>query len=202
MEPDVVTSELSSVVQLAAVEARLQKCQACRLCHQGATKVVPGEGNPSARIMFIGEAPGKDEDLQGRPFVGAAGKFLNSMLETIGLKREDVFITNVVKHRPPENRDPEEDEIAACYPYLREQIMAIKPLVIATLGRHAMGRFLPGLRISEVHGKAKRINGLWCERQVFFPLYHPASALYNPGLRETLIRDMKKIPVLLEKLTQ
>jgi len=186
--------------ELNRLHEKIRKCSACRLCKLGATKAVPGEGSANAEIMFIGEAPGRDEDMQGRPFVGAAGKFLNDMLMFAGLKREEVFITNVVKHRPPQNRDPLPDEIESCWPYLEEQIKMIKPKLIVTLGRHSMGRFLPGLKISEVHGQAKRAKGIWQERQVFFPVYHPASALYNPGLREVLIRDMKKIPILLKKI--
>jgi DNA polymerase len=188
------------MTELEKIHERVRACKACRLCTFGAKQAVPGEGDPHAQIMFIGEGPGRDEDEQGRPFVGAAGKFLTQMLELAGYKREDVFITNVVKHRPPQNRDPMPDEILACWPYLEEQIKAIKPKVIVTLGRHAMGRFLPGLKISEAHGKAKRAKGIWCEKQVYFPVYHPASALYNPGLRDTLIRDMKKLPILLKKL--
>ncbi len=187
-------------LNLEEIHRKINGCRLCRLCSLGATKAVPGEGNPQTGIMFVGEAPGRDEDIQGRPFVGAAGKFLNTMLEMSGFKREEVYITNVVKHRPPQNRDPLPDEIEACWPWLEEQIKIIKPKIIVTLGRHAMGRFLPGLKISEVHGQAKRAKGLWSEKQVYFPVYHPASALYNPGLRETLIRDMKKLPILLKKI--
>jgi len=189
------------MADLTALHEQIKKCRLCRLCELGATQAVPGDGNFNAQVMFIGEAPGRDEDKMGKPFVGAAGKFLNTMLEAIGLKREDVFITNIVKHRPPENRDPLPDEIEACWPYLEEQIKIIKPKLIVTLGRHAMGKFLPGLKISVVHGQAKRVKGLWAEKQVYMPMYHPASALYNPGLRETLIHDMKKIPILLKKIS-
>ena len=189
------------LADLKQLEEKVKQCRLCRLCAK-ATNAVFGEGNPKAEIMFIGEAPGRSEDEQGRPFVGAAGKFLNQMLEIIGFKREDVFITNIVKHRPPENRDPLPDEIEACAPYLQAQVILIKPKLIVTLGRHAMGRFLPGLKISQVHGQAKRAKGIFSEKQIFFPLYHPASALYNPGLRETLINDMKKIPILLKKMLQ
>jgi DNA polymerase len=180
---------------------QIKKCRKCRLC-EGANNAVPGEGSTTAEILFIGEAPGKDEDLQGRPFVGAAGKFLNQMLAEIGLKREDVFITNVVKHRPPDNRDPLPEEIEKCSDFLKAQVLLLKPLLIVTLGRHAMNEFLPGLKISQVHGQAKRASGIAGGRQVFFPLYHPASALYNPGLRSTLVRDMMKIPILLKKLKE
>jgi len=169
---------------------------------KGTNKAVPGEGNSEADIMFIGEAPGKAEDLSGIPFVGAAGKFLAQLLEVINLNREDVYITNIVKHRPPDNRDPQNDEIEACKFYLDSQIKIINPKLIVTLGRHAMNRFMPGLKISEVHGKARpvRLFESGVTDKVFFPLYHPASALYNPGLRGTLIDDMKKIPLLLKNI--
>lgn len=174
-------------------------CHKCGLC-EGRTRVVPGEVSWESEVMFIGEGPGKDEDLQGRPFVGAAGKLLTKLIESIGLSRDDVFITNVVKCRPPNNRDPLPEEIAACWPYLEAQIRFIKPKLIVTLGRHSMGRFLPGLKISQVHGQPKRANGLWQERQVFLPLYHPAVALYDPRQRDVLFEDFKKIPLILKKL--
>ncbi len=165
-----------------------------------ATQAVPGEGNPDADIMFIGEAPGKNEDLQGVPFIGAAGKFLSLMLATIKLKREDIYITNVVKYRPPNNRDPLPEEIAACMPWLHEQIKIIKPKIIVTLGRHALEHFVPGKKISEVHGHAFRRNFPDMGEQVFFSLYHPAAALYNGSMRQTLIEDFKKIPKILATL--
>lgn len=171
----------------------------CRL-RETAIQAVPGDGNPDADIMFIGEAPGKNEDEQGKPFVGAAGKFLAEMLATINLKREDIYITNVVKYRPPENRDPEPEEIEACMPWLHEQIKIIEPKIIVTLGRHAMEHFIPGKKISEVHGQAFRRTFDDIGEQVFFALYHPAAALYNGGMRQTLIEDFKKIPKVIEKL--
>lgn len=164
-----------------------------------ATQAVPGEGNASADIMFIGEAPGKKEDEQGMPFVGAAGKFLTEMLAAVGLKREDIYITNIVKYRPPNNRDPLPEEIDACMPWLHEQIKIIQPKVIVTLGRHAMEHFIPGKKISEVHGQAFRKTFGDIGEQIFFVLYHPAAALYNGSLRTTLIEDFKKIPAVLEK---
>jgi len=176
-------------------------CKNCRL-FEGTNNAVPGEGTIKADVLFIGEAPGKDEDLQGKPFVGAAGKFLTKMIESIGLTRDDVYITNIVKHRPPNNRDPLDDEVEACWPFLVRQIEIIKPKLIVTLGRHSMNRFMPGLKISNVHGRAKRTKGIDGNMQVFLPLYHPASALYNPGLRDTLIRDMHKIPILLKKIEE
>ena len=187
------------MVDLEALREKILTCRLCRLC-EGATQAVPGEGNPHAEILFIGEAPGKSEDLQGEPFVGAAGKFLNELLASINLKREDIFITNIVKNRPQNNRDPKDDEIEACFPYLDEQIQAIKPLLIVTLGRHAMNRFMPGLQISKVHGQAKRVKSIFSKKQVIYPLYHPASALYNGAMRPVLFEDMKKIPVLLQQL--
>ncbi len=147
--------------------------------------------------MFIGEGPGKNEDLQGRPFVGAAGKLLDELIVSIGLKREDVFITNVLKARPPGNRDPKPDEIDHSWPWLRDQIANIKPKVLVLLGRHAMEWFLPDLRISADHGRAKRFRG-----QVYLPVYHPAAALYTGSLRQTLFDDFKQIPKLLEKIKE
>lgn len=171
----------------------------CQL-RETAIQAVPGDGNAEAEIMFVGEAPGKNEDEQGKPFVGAAGKFLGEMLATINLKREDIYITNVVKYRPPENRDPEPEEIEACMPWLHEQIKIIEPKIIVTLGRHALEHFIPGKKISEVHGQAFRRKFDDIGEQVFFSLYHPAAALYNGGMRQTLIEDFKKIPKVIEKL--
>lgn len=165
-----------------------------------ATQAVPGEGNPDADIMFVGEAPGKKEDEQGVPFVGAAGKFLSEMLATIGLKREDIYITNIVKYRPPDNRDPLPEEIEACRRWLHEQIKIIRPKVIVTLGRHAMEHFVPGQKISEAHGQIFRRTFDDISEQIFFVLYHPAAALYNGSLRATLIEDFKKIPKVIEKI--
>lgn len=186
-------------VDIEKLTDEIKNCQKCRLC-KGRKNSVPGDGSYKAEVMFIGEGPGRDEDLQGKPFVGAAGKLLTELVESIGMKREEVFIANVVKCRPPENRDPLPDEIQACYSYLEAQIKLIKPRLIVTLGRHSMGRFLPGLKISDVHGQPKRANGLWQERQVYLPLYHPAVALYDPKKREVLFDDFKKIPLILKKL--
>jgi uracil-DNA glycosylase len=179
----------------------IKGCNKCNLC-SGRTNAVPGYGHEKARILFIGEGPGKDEDLQGKPFVGASGKFLTKLIESIGLSREDVFITNVVKCRPPENRDPLPDEINACWAYLVRQIKEIKPLVIATLGRHSMARFLPDVKISEAHGQPKIHKGIWCDEQVYVPLYHPAVALYDPRKRQVLLDDFQVIPKVIKKLTQ
>jgi len=163
---------------------------------QGATQLVFGDGSAAADVVFIGEAPGKNEDEQGKPFVGAAGKFLNEMLESIGLKRADVYITNIVKYRPPNNRDPYPDEKSAFLPYLKRQLEVIKPKLVATLGRHSMEVLLPpGLSISQCHGQPKRYQG-----QVYLPLFHPAAALYNGAMRQTLVDDFVKIPRILAQI--
>ncbi len=162
-----------------------------------ATNLVMGDGNPDADILFIGEAPGKHEDMQGKPFVGAAGKFLDEMLHIIGLKREDVYISNIVKYRPPNNRDPLPQEKTAFWPYLLRQIKVIEPKLIVTLGRHSMENFLPGLKISNVHGQPKRRGGM-----VILPLFHPAAALYNNSMRDTLLEDFKTLPKILELINK
>lgn len=184
---------------LDALNAKMIRECDCTLRTQ-ATQAVPGEGDAEAEILFIGEAPGKKEDEQGRPFVGSAGTFLSEMLATIDLKRDDIYITNVVKYRPPDNRDPLPEEIAACHNWLIGQIRIIRPKVIVTLGRHALEHFIPGEKISEVHGKTfqKELQGIGM--QTFFALYHPAAALYNGGMRKTLLADFKKIPHLLKKI--
>ena len=160
-----------------------------------ATQLVFGDGNADADLVFIGEAPGKNEDLQGIPFVGAAGKFLNEMLEMIGLKREDIYITNIVKYRPPNNRDPHPEEKSAFMPYLESQLEVIQPKLAITLGRHSLNCFLPDLQISKVHGQPKRFKG-----RVYLPLFHPAAALYNGAMRQTLIDDFALIPAIIEKI--
>ncbi len=179
-----------------------KKIKACNLCplRKGCNQVVPGAGSAQAEIMFIGEAPGKKEDELGVPFVGAAGKFLDEMLGIIKLKREDVYIANTVKCRPPENRDPLPKEKELCWPWLVEQIQCIQPKLIVTLGKHSMELFLPSQKISEAHGKALRREIPEIGKQIFYTLYHPAAALYNGGMRETLIKDFKKIPKVLEKI--
>jgi uracil-DNA glycosylase len=182
-------------------EKEVLKCKKCGLC-KDRINVVPGEGSPKADIMFIGEGPGRDEDKQGRPFVGAAGKFLNELLEVINLERKDVYIANVVKCRPPKNRDPLPEEAEACWSYLVEQINIIQPKLIVTLGRHSMNRFLPDLKISQVHGQPKRYIGIWQKKQVYLPMYHPAVALYDPRKRDVIIEDFKKIPLILKKLAK
>lgn len=171
----------------------------CKL-KQTATQPVFGNGNPDADIVFIGEAPGKKEDLLGIPFVGAAGKFLDEMLSTIKMKRADIYITNTVKYRPPNNRDPEQHEAEECFTWLTEELDFIKPKLIIFLGRHAMHRYFPNAKISEVHGTLikEKIPGIPTE--YFFPLYHPAAALYNGSMRNILIEDFKKIPKILKKI--
>lgn len=165
---------------------------------QTAIQAVFGDGNPNAKIVFIGEAPGKSEDEQGKPFIGRAGKLLSEMLEIIGLKRENVYITNIVKYRPPANRDPAHQEKIDCAPWLHAELNFIKPDLIIFLGRHSMIHFLPELKISEAHGKLVHRNIPNIITEYFLPLYHPAAALYNGGMRAILIDDFKKIPKILK----
>jgi uracil-DNA glycosylase family 4 len=189
-------AEDKSKIELDAVAAEVVVCPKCELS-RSRTHAVPGDGNPHARTMLIGEGPGWHEDQQGLPFVGNAGKFLNELLEIGGLKREDVFITNVVKCRPPGNRDPMPDEIAACAPYLERQIAAIDPDVIVTLGRFSMSRWFPGERISKIHGQPKRVEG-----RLVVPMYHPAAALHQAALRSAIEEDFKKLPKWLAEATR
>jgi len=184
-------AEATAEQTLAEIAAEVKVCPKCELARTR-THAVPGDGNPNARIMFIGEAPGWHEDQQGKPFVGAAGKFLNELLALAGLKREDVFITNVVKCRPPGNRDPMPDEIAACAPYLDRQIAAINPDVVVTLGRFSMARWFPGERISRIHGQPKKADG-----RMVVPMYHPAAALHQSALRGAIEEDFAKLPKVL-----
>jgi DNA polymerase len=173
---------------LDEVASLVRSCGRCELC-RGRTLAVPGHGNPDAEIMFIGEAPGWNEDRQGLPFIGAAGQFLNELLASIDLDREAVFITNVVKCRPPGNRDPLPDEIAACQPYLDAQIEAIDPLAIVTLGRYSMARWFPNERISRIHGQPRLFGP-----RVVVPMYHPAAALHQASLRATIEADFQRLP--------
>jgi DNA polymerase len=165
-----------------------------------AKQPVPGVGNASAEIVLIGEAPGRSEDEKGEPFVGAAGKFLNEMLAEINLKREDIYITNIVKYRPPNNRDPLPEEKSACRQWLLEELKLISPKLVIFLGRHAMKNFFPDLEISSAHGKLliKKFKGM--DTEYFFPLYHPAAALYDGSMREVLMADFKKIPKVLKEI--
>lgn len=171
----------------------------CALRHS-ATQSVPGEGSADADIMFIGEAPGRNEDIHGKPFIGAAGKFLDEMLETVKISREDVFITNIVKYRPPNNRDPLPKEVEDCRPWLEKQIKLIEPKLIVFLGRHSLNRFFPDEQISKVHGELLKKKFKNISVSNFFALYHPAAALYNGSLRETLLDDFRKIPKILKMI--
>ena len=179
------------MLSLEEIGGRVRVCTDCELCRTR-TNAVPGDGTAHAEIMFIGEAPGWHEDQQGLPFIGAAGQFLNELLEKIGLKRDEVFITNVVKCRPPGNRDPPPDEIAACSAYLDAQLAVIQPRLVVTLGRFSMARWFPGERISRIHGQARRFGEL-----VVVPMYHPAAALHQSSLKAAVEADMLKLPGIL-----
>jgi len=176
---------------LAAVASEVRGCTVCPL-HRGRSQAVPGEGNPLSDVLLVGEGPGAREDATGRPFVGPAGQLLAELLRSIGWEREDVFITNIVKCRPPANRDPEPNEIAACGGYLDRQEAGLDPAVVVTLGRHSLIRYLPGARISAVHGVLRRSGG-----RFVFPMYHPAAALHQASLRETLFADIRGLPAAL-----
>ena len=172
------------------LESIADEIKACTLCglSQNRTQAVPGAGNPTADIMFIGEAPGFYEDKQGLPFVGASGRYLYELLQMIDLKREDVFITNIVRCRPPRNRDPLRSEIQACRPYLDRQIAQIEPKIIATLGRFSMAQFFDNAKISQIHGQPLTKNG-----RIYYPLYHPAAVLRSPALKVVMQEDFKRI---------
>ncbi|GIW08708.1 MAG: uracil-DNA glycosylase [Dehalococcoidia bacterium] len=177
---------------LALLEDRMKDCQKCPLA-QTRTRVVPGEGPVDAELVFIGEAPGFNEDRQGRPFVGQAGQLLTELLQSIGLRRQDVYITNIVKCRPPNNRDPMPNEIEACRPWLESQLEVLAPLVICTLGRHSMGRYFK-MSISRIHGQPAKFGDVWV-----MPFFHPAAALHNQALRPALFADFQKLPALLDQ---
>ncbi len=183
-------SELESLV------AEVSRCTRC-LLHRGRTKAVPGAGPENADIMFIGEAPGFHEDQQGLPFVGAAGSFLDELLASIDLKRDQVYITNVIKCRPPGNRDPLPEEVEACKAYLDRQIELIQPKLVVTLGRFSMARAFPKARISRIHGQPRKISGV-----IYYPMYHPAAALHQPSLRPIVEDDMRRIPELIAQAAQ
>ncbi len=187
--------------QLNAIAADIVNSNVCPDLAEQATNLVLGDGNPDSDVVFIGEAPGKNEDLQGLPFVGAAGKFLAEMLAGIDMKREDVYITNIVKYRPPNNRDPLPEEKKAFWPYLVRQLKVIDPQIVVTLGRHSMEYFLPGLKISAVHGEPKRVT-FGDKKLVVVPLFHPAAALYNGSMRETLIEDFNQLPKIIDLIKQ
>ncbi len=177
---------------LEDIHGQIHQCTRCPL-HVGRTKSVPGAGPVDALIMFIGEAPGFHEDQQGLPFVGAAGRFLSELLDQVGIDRRRVFITNVIKCRPPGNRDPQPVEVGACNDYLDRQIDVIKPRVVVTLGRHSMARAFPDEKVSIVHGQPRKVRG-----QTYFPMYHPAAALHQPSLRGVLEADFVRLKDLLD----
>ena len=184
---------MNSLVEIAEL---VRSCTDCPLS-EGRTKAVPGEGASDARVIFIGEAPGYQEDQHGRPFVGPAGRFLDELLASIGLKREDVFIANMIKCRPPNNRDPLPTEVAACTKYLDRQIELLQPDLIVTLGRYAMGKYFPKESISRIRGKVRTKDG-----QRILPLLHPAAALHQGNLRQSIEQDFRVIPQALEEAKQ
>lgn len=192
---------MSTEAQLEALAKEIIDKDICPELREQATQLVMGEGNVDADIVFIGEAPGKNEDIQGKPFVGAAGKFLNEMLAQAGMDRSDVYITNIVKYRPPNNRDPLPEEKAAFWPYLLRQLQIINPKVVITLGRHSMEYFLPDMKIGQIHGEPKRIQ-FGDHKIVIMPLFHPAAALYNGSLRQTLIDDFLKVPEVIRQMKE
>ena len=182
---------------LEAVATEVRSCTRCRL-HETRTLAVPGEGSPDTEVVFVGEGPGFNEDRQGRPFVGRAGALLEKFLGVLRWRRDEVFITNIVKCRPPDNRDPEPDEIATCAPYLRRQLEILDPAVIVTLGRHSLGRFMPGERISQAHGTVRPVDPeTGASNALAFALYHPAAALRTPDIERTSYQDVAGIPAAL-----
>jgi DNA polymerase len=183
---------MTSTEILNEIAAQVTRCENCQL-HFSRKNAVPGEGSATAEIMFIGEGPGFYENEQGRPFVGPAGKFLDELLENAGYQRPEVFIANVVKCRPPGNRDPLPEELSACGVYLNRQIETINPRVIVTLGRISMGKFLPYARISEVHGKP-----FWANERLIVAMYHPAAALHQPSLKSTVSDDFRRLREIIE----
>jgi len=187
---------VSAEQDLRQIASEVVACTKCKL-HLSRKNAVPGEGPTHAEIMFIGEGPGFHENEQGRPFVGAAGRFLEELLAKIGLTREQVFICNVIKCRPPGNRDPLPEEIEACSSYLERQIQAVNPSVVVTLGRFSMARYLPSARISAVHGQARTVNG-----RLVVPMFHPAAALHQPSLRRSIEEDFARLPDIIRRAQQ
>ncbi len=179
--------------ELEKLNQEIRDCRRCEL-YQSRASAVPGEGPEDAEILFVGEAPGWHEDRQGRPFVGAAGRYLEELLASINLTREQVYITNVLKSRPPNNRDPRSEEIEACKPFLERQIALMKPKLVVTLGRFSLMHFLPNAKISRVHGQPRRVRDFLC-----YPMYHPAAALHQPKYRQAIEEDMRRIPQMLAK---
>lgn len=186
-----MTEEAASA--LRELYEQVAACPDCELS-RNRTHAVPGEGPPDAEIIFIGEAPGYYEDQQARPFVGPAGQFLDQLLASVGLRREDVYIGNVIKCRPPQNRDPLPSEIQACHKWLERQLEIIRPKVIATLGRYSLAKYFPGQSIGRIHGQERRVSDVFV-----VPMYHPAAALHQASLRRTIEEDFKKLPAILEK---
>lgn len=183
---------------LEAIAAEIRVCTRCRL-HERRAHAVPGEGSADTEVVFVGEGPGRDENQAGRPFVGASGKFLTELIESVGWRRGDVFITNVVKCWPPGNRDPQPDEIAACAPFLHRQLEVLDPAVVVTAGKHSLGVFMPGERISRVHGTTRPADPATGARDALvFAMYHPAFALYDGSNRATLESDMRGLPSALQ----
>lgn len=180
-------------MELEKLNQEIRDCQRCDL-YQSRANAVPGEGPEDAEIMFVGEAPGWHENRQGRPFVGPAGKFLEELLASINLTREEVYICNVLKCRPPGNRDPLLEEMETCKLFLDRQISLINPRLMVTLGRFSMARFFPGAKISQIRGRPKRVRNFLC-----YPMYHPAAALHQPKYRQVIEEDMRRIPQLLAR---
>lgn len=181
---------------LAELNRQIAVCVDCELS-ETRTRTVPGEGRPDADIILIGEAPGYYEDQQGRPFVGPAGQFLEQLLGSIGLRRQDVYIGNVIKCRPPQNQDPLPHQIKACDKWLQSQMEIISPKMVVTLGRYSLAKFLPGQPISRIHGQARRVGSL-----LVVPMYHPAAALHQGSLRKTIEEDFRKLPAFLKEMTK
>lgn len=188
-----MTTAEANAAQLARLYEEIAQCQACGLA-RSRNRTVPGDGSHIADILFIGEAPGFHEDQQGRPFVGPAGQFLDDLIASIGLRREDIYICNIIKCRPPQNRDPLPTEVLACRPWLDRQMQIIRPKIIATLGRFSLARYFPGQSISKIHGQERRRDDV-----IYFPMYHPAAALHRGSLRQVIEEDMQKLIPLLEE---
>ena len=190
-------TDLQRQAALEAIAAEVRTCTRCRL-HETRTRAVPGEGDPDTEVVFVGEGPGFNEDREGRPFIGRAGDLLVKLLASIGWRRADVFITNVVKCRPPDNRDPQPDEIAACAPYLARQLSILDPAVVVTLGRFSMGTFMPGAKISQVHGTVRPVDPETGARAALvFAMYHPAAALRTPAIERESYADIAAVPAAL-----
>ena len=190
-------TELERRQVLDAIATEVRVCTKCRL-HETRTNAVPGEGDPETEVVFVGEGPGFNEDRGGRPFIGRAGDLLVKLLASIGWRREEVFITNIVKCRPPDNRDPLPDEVAACAPYLKRQLEALDPAVVVTLGRHSMARFMPGARISQAHGTVRPVDPeTGAHDAIVFAMYHPAAALRTPAIEAESYADIAGVPIVL-----